>query len=158
MKQSTFITRLCRNATASVLVVSCLGYLLGDEVTSLSKLYALGKAGLSYASLFQLFLLSTFVTIYDQFFFHTECMENRRFLSKACGMFLLSGGTTAVFIALFDWFPMDETMGWIGFLISFFLCFAAAVTLMHLKEKREEERYNAYLKNAQREGRNHEGN
>lgn len=134
---------------SSILVVSILGYLLQDMVMSMSQLFALGSKGLSYAVIFEIALLSLMISLYSYVLFETRMLENWLVLYKVILMFILSGITTAIFVVVFGWFPISEYRGWIGFLISFLLCFIIATGAMLYKNKKAEQRYNACLKEKQ---------
>lgn len=134
---------------SSILVVSILGYLLQDMVMSMSQLFALGSKGLSYAVIFEIALLSLMISLYSYVLFETRILENWLVLYKVILMFILSGITTAIFVVVFGWFPISEYRGWIGFLISFLLCFIIATGAMLYKNKKAEQHYNACLKEKQ---------
>ena len=42
-----------------------------------------------------------------------------------------------IFTVLFGWFPVDMWESWAAFFLTFGLCFAGSLTVMHLKEKAE---------------------
>lgn len=151
MKKQGFITIFLITFASSILVVSILGYLLQDMVTSISQLFALGALGLSYPAIFEIALLSFMISLYSYVLFETHVLKNYLVLYKVILMFLLSGITTAVFVAIFGWFPISEWKGWIGFFLSFLLCFIIATGGMLYKNKKEEQRYNACLKEKQKE-------
>lgn len=137
---------------SSILVVSILGYLLQDMVMSMSQLFALGSKGLSYVVIFEIALLSLMISLYSYVLFETRILENWLVLYKVILMFILSGITTAIFVVVFGWFPISEYRGWIGFLISFLLCFIIATGAMLYKNKKVEQHYNACLKEKQEKG------
>lgn len=151
MKRQGFIINYLITFAASILVISALGYLLGDMVKDMSTLFSLGKSGLSYRVIMQIAILSFLIAIYTHILFESNFLNEQLFLHKVIVMFFISGLTTAVFIAEFGWFPITSMKGWIGFILSFLICFIVATAGMLYKYKKEEQRYNACLKEMQKE-------
>lgn len=151
MKRQGFIINYLITFAASILVISLLGYLLGDMVKDVSTLFSLGKTGLSYEVILEIAILSFFITMYTYILFESKFFNKQLFLHKVIAMFFISGLTTAVFIAVFGWFPITFIKGWIGFIISFLICFVVATAGMLYKNKKEEQYYNACLKEKQKE-------
>lgn len=151
MKKQGFIMNFLITFAASILVVSLLGYLLGDIVKDMSTLFSLGKSGLSYDVILEIAILSFFISMYTHILFESDLFNKQLFLHKVIAMFSISGITTAVFIALFGWFPITFIKGWIGFFISFLICFLIATAGMLYKYKKDEQHYNARLKKMQKE-------
>lgn len=151
MKRQGFIINYLITFAASMLVISLVGYLLGDMVKDMSTLFSLGESGLSYEVIMQIAILSFFITTYTYILFESKFLDEQLFLHKVIAMFFISGITTAVFIAVFGWFPVTFIKGWIGFIISFLICFLVATAGMLYKSKKEEQHYNACLKEKQKE-------
>ncbi|MFQ9923306.1 MAG: hypothetical protein ACLRVU_07315 [Beduini sp.] len=151
MKQQGFWTKFLITFATSTFLISLIGYIVGDHVRSFSVLFSLGKQGISYLALLEIASLSFLVSLYDLILFQSHQLRQTLFLYKAILMFLLSGFTTAIFIIVFKWFPLSLWLGWVGFLISFLLCFIIAVGVTMYKYKKEERLYNICLKRTQKE-------
>lgn len=145
-----FLDRFLCNYAVALFAIITIGYLLGDYTKGLTGIYMLGKTGIAYRSLFQLGVLMVINTGYEYAMCHILWMQQKSFTWKVGYMMLSCGLTTAVGCFLFQWFPIDYIESWIGFLISYLLCFTLSISIMLWKRKRDEHKYNVLLSNLQK--------
>lgn len=150
-KRTKYVTRYLTNCALALLAICSVGYLLGDYTKGIPGLYVLGKEGISYESLFQIALVMLFTTFYEYMLNRNEQTRQRSFIWKASIMMILCGVTTAVGCYIFTWFPIDFIEGWIGFIVSFLVCFILSISVMHWKNRNEERKYNTLLTDIQKE-------
>ena len=54
--------------------------------------------------------------------------------------------TITVFAAVFGWFPLNNVLSWIGFIVSFSICAVISSVLMRLEENAENKKMQEALK------------
>lgn len=121
----------------TVLIFILFGVLIGEEARELSTLFALGGNGIAYSSLIQLFVMMIFITGFQFLFFSDAVIKNMGLVKRIVCMLIAVIATVVIFVLIFDWFPVSEAKAWIGFALSFGVCFCISVGVISLKEKTE---------------------
>lgn len=135
--------------TISVLSLFCLWF--GEDANVYSTMFALGKRGLSVATLLQFFAVSVCITALRFFFFTDVILKKMSVVWRTTGMFASILLVMAGFVVVCDWFPTDMWEPW----MMFFLCFAVsagvstAVTI--LRERMENRRMEEALERLKHE-------
>ena len=121
----------------AVLTLNIFCLLFGDSAREISTIFALGSAGLTVTTSFQ-FLLAIGITILFRFIFMTDILIKKMPLAaRIITMFAAAFLNIMVFVILCGWFPVDNIMAWIMFLISFAISCAVSTAVSLLKEKME---------------------
>lgn len=111
--------------------------IIGNKAGTISTLFALGSAGLSTKTLIELFILVVIVTIDDNVF-HTDLLiKNMSLIVRNILFFAVILVTIIVFAVVCGWFPLDNILSWIGFIVSFSVCAVFSAILMRLEENAE---------------------
>ena len=135
----------------SIVALILLSTVVGEYAQDVSSIYSMGKAGLSTATMMQFFGVSVCITGL-RFLFFTDRIIRQMSITKRTVCMLLS---IIVLIGLcaimFEWFPIDMWQPWIGFLISFSLCFAGSMFITRLKEKTEDRKMEEALQRLREE-------
>ena len=131
----------------AIIVISIVGWVVGDVTKSVESLLSIGRDGLSYASLLQVLIFSVVqgifrITIVSDLFF-----KNMMLLWKLVLMFSASIISAIVFSILFHWFPTNSFEAWKWFIISMIVSFTIGVILTLIKLKLENKKYNKLLIN-----------
>lgn len=123
-----------------VVIFMVYNYLIGDSAAEHSSLFALGRAGLSTATLIQLLALSVILNFTRTLFLSDRWIKNMAIFLR----FVLSITTIMIVIItmviIFKWFPIDDPMAWIGFALSFIISMIISVWITRLKERMENEK------------------
>lgn len=114
--------------------------IIGDGAKVYSSLFSLGSEGLGIGTILQLLSLSTVITILRNIFLTDGVIKNMPMIARNISFFAITTAACAGYIVLFKWFPLDDVLAWIGFLVSFAVCSVVAVGVSKLKEKAEDKK------------------
>ena len=121
----------------AVLTLNIFCLLFGDSAQEISAIFTLGSVGLSVTTMLQ-FLLAIGITILFRFVFMTDILIKKMPLAaRIITMFAAAFLNIMVFVILCGWFPVDNLMAWIMFLISFAISCAVCTAVSLFKEKME---------------------
>lgn len=109
----------------------------GNIANEVSSLFALGTAGLSLASLAQLFFLSVMIVLLRFVFLTESIIHDKGIVFRTVALVSCILLLIILFVILFDWFPADMPIAWVCFGISFAVCFVLSFLLSSCKEKLE---------------------
>ena len=120
-----------------IAIFVAINLIVGNEAGSVSTLFALGSNGLSTKTLIELFVLVVIVTIDDNVFHTGLLIKNMSLIVRNILFFAVILVTIIVFAVVFGWFPLDNVLSWIGFIVSFSICAVFSAILMRLEENAE---------------------
>ena len=121
----------------AVLTLNIFCLLFGDSAQEISAIFTLGSVGLSVTTMLQ-FLLAIGITILFRFIFMTDILIKKMPLAaRVITMFAAAFLNIMVFVILCGWFPVDNLMAWIMFLISFAISCTISTAVSLFKEKME---------------------
>ena len=124
--------------TVLTLNVFCL--LFGDSAREFSTIFALGSEGLKVRTTLQ-FLLAIAITIVLRYIFMTDLIIKKMpLVARIISIFAAAFLNILIFVILCGWFPVDNLMAWIMFLISFAVSCTASTAISIFKEKTENRR------------------
>jgi len=131
----------------SMLLVGLLIVHLVPEVQYISTLFAFSETGFSYDNILQIGGVSFFLSFFQVILLSYCFFIKMRFLMRFFLFSLASLFTVSFFSIFFKWFPVDNLLAWIGFIVTFIICFAIGCVLTLLKFKLENKKYNKLLDN-----------
>ena len=132
-----YLTQVFMVFGIAVLTLNIFCLLFGDSAQEISTIFTLGSAGLSVTTMLQV-LLAIGITILFRFIFMTDLIIKKMPLAaRIIIMFAAAFLNIVVFVILCGWFPVDNLMAWIMFLISFTISCAVSTAVSLLKEKME---------------------
>lgn len=131
----------------TLLVISVIGVLTGEEAAEKSTMFRLGSAGIPVETVFQYLLTSVCVTALRFLFFTDILIKKLSVAKRTVGMLAAVIALIGAFSWLFGWFPVDEPEGWIAFFICFGLCFAVSAAVSVIKENVENRQLEDRLQN-----------
>ena len=124
----------------TVLTLNIFCLLFGDSAREFSTIFALGSAGLNVKTMMQ-FLLAIAITIVLRYIFMTDLIIKKMpLVARIIAIFAAAFLNIVVFVILCGWFPVDNLMAWIMFLISFAISCTASTAISIFKEKTENRR------------------
>lgn len=144
-----FASKVLTIYAITILIVSTIAGICGDEVSMYSSLYQMGSKGLAYETLLQLFVSSLMITAINTFFFSEKHFKNQMMIWKMVGMMITILVIMIGFIYIFKWLPFDSStaalLSWGCFLVAFLGCFGGSILLSVIKMKLEEKKYDELL-------------
>ena len=120
-----------------VLIFIIFNLIIGDEAKSISTLFTLGSIGLTSATLLQLFFMAVIITVAQNIFLTDILIKNMALIVRNILFFVTILIAIPIFVIIFGWFPINNVVAWIGFVVSFVVCTGVSAWLMHLEEKAE---------------------
>ncbi len=134
----------------SILILNALCLLFGEEVEGYSTMFALGKDGLTCATMLQYFLVSV-CTVFLRFLFFTDTVIRKMsVIARTVCMITVEIGVIALFILVCGWFPADAWLPWVMFFISFGICFVVGMICTMINERMENRKMQEALERAKK--------
>ena len=134
--------------TVSIIFLTIFGYFFGDDMAQISPL-STGSA-ISYITIFQLLSLSIFIGFINTLFASTYFLRKILFLSQNILRIIIIVFITIIYIVLFDWFPLNNILAWIGFIIAFGICLILSLSISLYITHKQDQEYQVLLKHYQK--------
>jgi len=134
--------------TMSILAISFVVLIViryTPDVQNVSSLFASGGIGLSFGTIFQLAGFSLILSFFKVLLFSESFFVKMRFLWRTFFLLLATLIVFSVFSIIFNWFPVNDSRSWIGFIVSTLICFSVGFGLTLLKLTLEGKKYNRLL-------------
>ena len=135
----------------TILLLNILCLMFGESAKEFSAIFSFGSLGLSVKTMLQ-FLLAIAITIVLRFTFMTDIVIKKMPLAaRIIAMFTAVFLNIVVFIILCGWFPKNNPMAWIMFLISFAVSCTVSTMVSLFKERTENRKLEEALKKLKEE-------
>ncbi len=148
----SYISQVFATYGIIVTIFTLFSLLIGEGTGAYSSLFRLGRTGLTLGTLWELLLLAAVITFVQVLFLTDRWIKNMPILRRNVLFFALVLAVIVGMILVFHWFPADDPLAWVGFLISFVLSMGVSVLLSRLKEQAENRRMAAALEKYQQGG------
>jgi len=122
-----------------VLTLSAIGWLFDDAAAMLH----LGDAGLSYQTIFQIFLFSVTNSMLSLLI--AKVFNNLMVLWQLIITMFACLTVSAIIVAVFGWMPMDSWRAWLWFIVTFVGAFTIVATAMVVKIRLADKHYEKLL-------------
>ena len=124
----------------TILLLNIFCLIFGETAREFSAIFALGSEGLSVETMLQ-FLLAIAITITFRFIFMTDLIIKKMPLSaRVITVFAAAFLNIVVFVIVCGWFPVNNLLAWIMFIISFAVSCTLSTLVSILWEKTENKR------------------
>lgn len=124
----------------TVLLLNIFCLIFGETAKEFSAIFVLGSKGLSVETMLQ-FLLAIAITITFRFVFMTDLIIKKMPIpARIIMLFAAAFLNIVVFVIVCGWFPVNNLLAWIMFLISFAVSCTASTLVSILWEKTENKR------------------
>lgn len=133
----------------SIISIMIFVYIFGKDAKGYSTIFLLGNAGLSLSTLAQFLLTSTMINLFRQLFLGGQIIKNMSIPIRTVCLFSSIVIMMVAFILLFDWFPVDDWLAWVLFVICFVLSSVGGFLVSYLKEKGTNKKMEEALKRMQ---------
>ncbi len=133
----------------TIIILNILCKLFGEDAASYSSIFQLGDRGIAVSTMLQFLAVSVLITGIRYVFFTDRFIKKMSVALRTVGMLLIVVCVIFLFTYLFAWFPLDMWQAWVGFFVSFFVCFVFSTLFCVLKEKAENRALDEALKKMQ---------
>lgn len=133
----------------ALLNIFCL--LFGSEAAGYSTIFSLANAGLSVATSMQFLLAITIVIALRLVFMTDTLIKNMPLGVRIAALFVSGFAVIIAFVFLFGWFPVDDPLAWIMFLICFPVSCTVSVVISTAAERQENRKLDDALKRIKEE-------
>ena len=133
----------------SVIFLMIFTYFFGDSGFGYSSIFALTSEGLTLSTLLQFLLTSTIISFLRQLFFKDVMIKRMSMPLRTVGMFVSVVLVIVLFVWLFDWFPVNDWLPWVLFVICFIISSLGGFLVSMLKEKTENKKMQEALEKMQ---------
>lgn len=124
----------------TILLLNIFCLIFGETAREFSAIFAMGSAGLSIETMLQ-FLLAIAITITLRFIFMTDMIIKKMPLTaRIIVLFAAAFLNIVAFVIVCGWFPINDLLAWIMFLISFAVSCTASTLVSILWERTENKR------------------
>ena len=124
----------------TILALNIFCLIFGESAREFSTIFALGNEGLSVKTMLQ-FLLAIAITITFRSIFMTDLIFKKMPLSaRIIVMFAAAFLNIVIFVIVCGWFPVNNLLAWIMFIISFTVSCTASTLVSLLWERTENKR------------------
>lgn len=130
----------------SMLIIAVFSVIFGEETKEFSAIFALGKEGVPVKIMGQFFLSSVLLVGFRIVFFTEGIIKNMSVPKRTACMLGSAFATVAGFVYFCGWFPFYMWRAWLGFFISFGICFTVSLFIMRWQEKMENRKMEEGLK------------
>jgi len=140
-----FFSQLFVMFFVAILSVSLIGLFFGSGAQQYSSLFSLGSSGVSFATIFQLLLYCILISLLKILLFSEKIIKKVMMKWRAALLVLGAFITGIIFIFFFHWFPYDYLPAWLGFLVSFTIGFILSLTVVLIKTRIDNRKYDTLL-------------
>ena len=129
----------------SILSLCLFTFLFGKEAREVSTMFALEEKGIPLSTVVQFLALAVIITTLQWIFFTGKFIKTLSITWRTVLMFITIIIVIALFVAIFQWFPVNMVMPWIMFFVCFAIFATVSVIISGLKEKKENEKLQEVL-------------
>ena len=124
----------------TILVLNIFCLIFGELANEFSSIFTLGSEGLSVETMLQ-FLLAIAITIVFRSIFMTDLIIKKMpLLARIIVLFAAAFLNIMVFVIVCGWFPVNNLLAWIMFIISFAVSCTLSTLVSILRERTENKR------------------
>ena len=135
--------------TTGLLNIFCM--LFGNVAEGYSTMFSLAGAGVSVATSLQFLLAVTVVIVLRMVFMSDMLIKNMPLGARIAAMFISVFAVTIGCVLLFGWFPADDPLAWVMFVVCFALSCAVSVIISTAAERQENRKLDEALKRIKEE-------
>ncbi|MBR5090114.1 MAG: hypothetical protein IK093_11870 [Ruminiclostridium sp.] len=135
--------------TTGLLNIFCL--LFGSDAEGYSTMFSLAGAGVSVATSLQFLLALTVVMILRMVFMSDVLIKNMPLGARIAAMFASVFAVIIGCVFLFGWFPANDPLAWVMFIVCFAVSCAVSVIISTAAERQENRKLDEALKRIKEE-------
>ncbi len=135
--------------TTGLLNIFCM--LFGNNAAGYSTLFSLAGAGVSVATSMQFLLVITIVIVLRMVFMSDMLIKNMPLGARIAAMFASVFAVTIGCVFIFGWFPVNDLLAWVMFVVCFAVSCAVSVIISTAAERQENRKLDEALKRVKEE-------
>ena len=135
--------------TTGLLNIFCM--LFGSSAAGYSTIFAPAGTGISVATSLQFLLAVTIVIALRMLFMTDALIKNMALGARIAAMFVSVFAVMIAFVFLFGWFPADDPIAWVMFVVCFAVSCAVSVIISTIAERQENRKLDEALKRIKEE-------
>lgn len=135
-----YLTNVCVIWGISILCLCLFCFLFGESAKGRSTIFELGSAGISVTTLLEFLGLAAIISGLRWIFFTDILVKEMSLLWRTIWMFVAVIVAVVVFTFFCGWFPINQLLPWVMFLICFFICASISVVVSVLKDKKDNQK------------------
>lgn len=135
--------------TTGLLNIFCM--LFGNVAEGYSTMFSLAGAGVSVATSLQFLLAVTVVIVLRMVFMSDMLIKNMPLGARIAAMFISVFAVTIGCVLLFGWFPADDPLAWVMFVVCFAVSCTVSVIISTAAERQENRKLDEALKRIKEE-------
>lgn len=147
-----YLTQIFCTFGITVVLLTILCQLFGEDAKQISGMFALGSEGIAVSTLGQYFMVAVLTTGARIFFFTDYVIKNKTLAFRMAGMMGTEIAIIVVFVCMFDWFPVNDWLPWVMFVLCFLGCAVVSTLIVAWKEKLENKSMEEALERLKKEG------
>lgn len=136
----------------SILCLNVFALLFGESAKGYSSMFAYGNEGLSIVTMLQYLLMAAVIITLRFVFFTDKLIKQMSMVWRIICMFASVFVSIMAFIIGFDWFPVNDLLPWIMFVLCFGISTVASTLVCIFKEKLENKKLEQALMKMKKEG------
>jgi magnesium-transporting ATPase (P-type) len=147
--KKTFIAmllhRFCSIFSVTIITISITGIIIARyDMQNAGGLFSLESA-MMYGTVLQLAAFSAIAAFFSIILFEEQYFPKLRFFARIFFFMIATLVSASFFVIFFQWFPLNDIIGWLTFAALTIAGFAVSFGLTTLKIKRERKRYGELL-------------
>lgn len=136
----------------SVILLMMFARVFGEMSNEMSTMFQLGSKGLATETMLQFLGLSIIIRIIQYICFDGPLCSRLTVIPRMILMLTSIVAAVAVMAKVCGWFPINRWEPWVGFTISFGICFLVSLAVVTLKTNLENKKLEQGLKKYQEKG------
>lgn len=133
----SFFTKVFMTYGLTIFIINIMCLVVGEGAREYSTMFSLGSQGLSVATQMRFLALCFIITLLRFVFFTDAVIKNWHTPARVAAMFAALIAVMVAFIIIFRWFPVDDALAWLLFLVCFAVSTALSTVISLAKEKSE---------------------
>ncbi len=135
--------------TTGLLNIFCV--IFGKDAQGYSSIFSLAEAGVSVPTSLQFLLAVTIVTVLRIIFMTDILIKTMSVPARITMMFVSVFAVMIGFVFVFGWFPADDPLAWVMFIVCFAVSCTISVIISTIAERQENRRLEEALKRVKEE-------
>ncbi len=128
------------------LLLNIFALIFGENAAEYSTIFSIGNKGVGTATSFQFLAAMALIVAIEYFFTSDMMIKKLSFIPRTALLFGCALAVIIGFIIVFNWFPSNEILPWIMFIICFLISFAVSVAVSTAYERSENKKMAEALK------------
>ncbi len=119
------------------LLLNIFALIFGASAIEYSTIFSIGNKGVGIATCFQFFCAMALIVAIEYFFTSDFMIKKLSFVPRTALLFGCALAVIIGFILIFGWFPPDEILPWIMFMVCFLISFGISAVVSTAYERSE---------------------